>query len=332
MSASYNYNGKNISTFLAAPAISDSSNTILTNYNVNRSPLQFLKPFYTNTTDETTFDNDYRMYATINGYSNSGFINKFSPTYVLYPGNANTATDFTAGTNATYSGTPPTGATDMLVFLVGGGGGGGGPIISGGSDGYSGGSGGSGGISVYYLPAAPYSLTIGRGGLYGYINGFSASGPGASSDFFAGGSAGGDASGSSMTVSGTTYSVNGGGGGGGGTANTAGAAGADAAIITTSTIYSYAGNPGIAGTLVPKPGSGGQQIGGLPKYNNIINTGLISMVSAQTQITTNNVNPKTFLSFGEGGNSGMAASGASQSAANGEFGAPGCAIVFFYFT
>lgn len=330
MSASYNYNGKNISTVLVPPAIRDSSNTLFTNYRLNGTPLKFLKPFYTGTTNETTFNTDSRMYATLNIYRDS-VINKFSPTYILYPGNANTATNFTAGTDATYSATPPTGAKNMLVILVGGGGGGGGGSNRSSGTTFAGGSGGSGGISVYYLPAAPYSLTIGPGGLYGYLTNIQASGPGATTTVAGTGVAGGNGSVSSITVSGTTYSVNGGGGGGGGQNATGGTAGAAAAIVTTNAIYSYSGTAGIIGTSITATATGGQQIGGLPPYNSIVNTSFISIISAQTQQTTNNVNPKTFLSFGEGGNSGTAAAGVAQLGANGEFGSPGCAIVFFYF-
>jgi hypothetical protein len=264
----------------------------------------------------------------ITAYSNGLLSNNYlSPQYLFYPGNANTANGNVLGTTATYSGVPLPGATHMLVILVGGGGGGGGGGGSSGDD-FGGGGGGSGGISAYYLTAAPYSISVGYGGIYGYSAGNQTAGPGSIRVFppVTSGVDAGDATGSSITVSGITYSVNGGLRGGGG--NTGGGPpGLAASVVSTNAIYSYSGNPGVIGNTGLNGPPGGD--GGVPQYSSIVNTNVISMTSLQTQLLTTNVNPIRNLFYGEGGKGGRGEN--ADRGANGEFGAPGCAIVFFYY-
>jgi hypothetical protein len=313
---------------LAAPHASDTYNVTLTNYidAFGTKTTKYLKKFYLGVTNESTFDNDPKMRIT--AFSNGLLSNNYlCPPYLFYPGNANTASNYTIGTTATYSGVPLPGATHMLVILVGGGGGGGG---GGGTlgTGFGGGGGGSGGISAYYLTAAPYSISVGYGGIYGFSAFSQNDGPGFRRLFSSSenGVDAGDATGSSITVSGITYSVNGGLRGRGGVTG-GGPAGLAASVVSTNAIYSYSGNPGVIGNTGTNGPFGGD--GGVPQYSSIVNTNVISMTSLQTQLLTTNVNPIRQLFYGEGGKGGRGEN--ADKGTNGEFGAPGCAIVFFYY-
>jgi len=318
-------------------SLTDASNNILTNYRTNGSSIKFLKPFYTDTSNSVTFDNDTRMYVSIPYYID-GILQKFCPPYYLYPGTANFAASYVNGTNATYTGIPPSGATEMLVILVGGGGGGGG-----GSSRYSfgssaGGGGGSGQINVYNLTVVPsmtYTMNIGCGGTYGYTLGNSTTGP-AGVDWYSpqgSGLNGGDGSITSFTYNNVTIYANAGLQGGGGISNGAGGAGGGSGsntLYSAGNIYSYNGNSGsIGGTgggIAVKLGGNG----GIPPYGSIINTNYIKLTSMQSSRLNNNVATTYYLLYGEGGKGGVGDnSNAGNNGCNGEYGAPGCVIIFF---
>jgi len=334
MTTNFKVNGRDINTIFSAAGSADTSNNTLTNYTNNNSILKFFKPFYagiSTTANETTFNGDSRMYATANFLTNSANT-RFCPPYAFYGGNANNSTNFTAGTTASSTVTPPSGVTRMLVLLVGGGGGGGGGGSKSGGGAGGGGGGGSGGISIFSInyTSGTYTVNVGYGGIYGYTSGNQANGPGdedGTGPNFAGygGGAGVD---TSFNYSGITYTANGGFGGGGGAGGGGGTTGPAANANSTNAIYSYTGVAGSAGSYGSTPNPGGA--GGKPKYGDTININLINLVSAQTQKNSNNVNPTRYLQYGEGGNGGKG-DNTSTYGWNGEFGAPGCAIVFYFY-
>jgi hypothetical protein len=327
----YKYKTYTFDNILAAAGTADTSNNILTNYKVNSVSLKFLKPFYTGTTNATTFDSNPKMYSDVS-YNSSSTVNKFCPKYTFYAGNANANDNQTEQSAAAFTNIgPPSGATNMLVILVGGGGGGGGGNSNSSTRQPGGVGGGGGAISVIYVGAAVYSLSVGKGGLYGLApNATSTNGPGTNGKSNGSGSAGATGGETSILVGGITYKANGGTGGEAGSTSAVGEGGA-AATTGTFTIYSYAGNNGASGSAgISTGGPGGD--GGLPKFTEIINTNLLNLVSAQCSKRDDNIATTTLLKYGEGGHGGRGDSGTTGDFARcGEYGAPGCAFVFFYY-
>jgi hypothetical protein len=137
---------------------------------------------------------------------------------------------------------------------------------------------------------------------------------------------GGSGSSTTFIYNTITYTAN---GGSGGTNTAGGTAGTGAATITTNTIYSYTGNNGSTGSYGSTPNPGGS--GGKPKYGDIINTNLLNLISYQVSLTNNNISTSTKLQYGEGGNGGQGDNETTNYGINGEFGAPGCAFVFYFY-
>jgi hypothetical protein len=339
MTTYFSVNGININTIFAAAGAVDGSNNTLTGYTTGSgTAIKFFKPFYAGTTNETTYNGDARMYATTsigtaNFLSNSANI-KFCPPYVFYKGNESTAftagstTTHSAGTTATTTVTPPTGVTRMLVILVGGGGGGGGGGSKSGGGAGGAGGGGSGAINIYSINIASgsYTINVGYGGLYGYTRDNQDGGPGDEDTTSpnADGSFGISGEETTFVYNGTTRTSKGGSGGGAGTSSAGGTAGEGATTNTINSIriYSYAGNNGSAGNTGSTPNAGGA--GGKPKYNETINKNLLNVISNQVSSTS------IKLQYGEGGKGGNGDT-ADNWGWNGEFGAPGCAFVFYFY-
>jgi hypothetical protein len=260
----------------------------------------------------------------------------------------------------------------LAVCIGGGGGGGGGGAEdrddSNGESDAGGGAGGGGGAMYSRMfnidPSVnTYSCSIGSGGMCGQPNNRSASllkpGLEAESGNLKDGRPGKSGGNTTFTYGITTITANGGGGGGGGQSNSdtpdyvayGGAGGA----VTTSTQFRKAGTSGantdsglgINGNAVP----GG--IGGVCGNLNttdiqgvFINKNIISFESDQWTNTGSNSNIITDLDnvsnpnqvdafnlkFGEGGHGGMGDDNGSHYGFAGEVGAPGCVIVFFYYT
>ena len=342
MTTNFTVNGRGINTMFAAAGAADGSNNTLTGYTTGSgTAIKFLKPFYTgisSTSDETTYNGDARMYATTsigtaNFLSNSANI-KFCPPYVFFSGNANSNNSYTAGTTATYNVEPPAGVTRMLVILVGGGGGGGGGGSKSGGGAGGGGGGGSGAITIFSINIASgiFTINVGYGGLYGYTRDNQGGGPGDedNSSPNASGFSAGPGTATSFTYNNASYFANSGYGGGGGTSSTGGTAGVAATVNMLSIqIYSFTGNNGNAGSTGASPANVGGT-GGKPKYGNIINTNLLNLISNQVSLNSNNISTSTKLQYGEGGNGGKG-DNASSFGWNGEFGAPGCAFVFYFY-
>lgn len=329
---SFSYKGFNLDDILSAKGSNDASNNTMTNYNINGTAQKFLKPFYAGTTSETTYDADPRMYATVN-FLYQGVAPKFCPAYQLFGGNANTANAYTQGTTAVSTVTPPNGVTRMLVIVVGGGGGGGGGGSKSGGGAGGGGGGGSGGISIYSIDivSGSFTVTVGYGGRYGYTDGNSAGGPGDEDNVSPNnpGYAGEAGLATTFEYNGQTYRANGGNGGGGGPESTsAGTGGTGATSYTIEAIYYAAGNAGANGGTGSTPNVGGA--GGKPKYTSHINLNLINLISTQASLNTNNIATTYKLQYGEGGNGGKG-DNTSSYGWNGEFGAPGCALVFYFY-
>jgi hypothetical protein len=344
MTTYFSVNGININTIFAAAGAADGSNNTLTGYTTGSgTAIKFLKPFYagiSTTANETIYNTDPLMYATANFLSNSANL-KFCPPYVFYKGNESTA--FTAGSSTTHSAgttattsnvTPPVGVTRMLVILVGGGGGGGGGGSKSNGGAGGGGGGGAGAINIYSIPytTGNYTINVGGGGLYGYTNGNQAGGPGDEDNTSPNnpGAGGGSGTGTNIVYGGITHTTNGGSGGSGG-ANTAGGSagtGATTTTINSTLIYSYAGNNGSTGSYGSTANPGGA--GGTPKYNETINTNILKVISNQVSLTNNNISTSTKLQYGEGGKGGKG-DNADNWGWNGEFGAPGCAFVFYFY-
>ena len=328
MTTNFKVNGRGINTMFAAAGAADGSNNTLTGYTTGSgTAIKFLKPFYTGTTKDASYNSDARMYATANFLSNS-LNTKFCPSYNFFPGTANINNNYTAGTTTTTV-TPPTDVTRMLVILVGGGGGGGGGGSKSGGGAGGGGGGGSGGINIFSINivSGSFTINVGSGGLYGFSNGNQAEGPGdedttsPNADGFFG------ISGEETTFvyNSTNRTSKGGSGGGAGTSSAGGTAGEGATTNTINSIriYSYAGNNGIAGSTGTSPNNQGG-IGGKPKYNETINTNLLNIISNQVSSTS------TKLQYGEGGKGGNGDT-ADNWGWNGEFGAPGCGFVFYFY-
>lgn len=340
MTTYFSVNGININTMFAAPGAADASNNTLTGYtHSSGTAIKFLKPFYTGTTKDASYNSNPIMYATANFLSNSANI-KFCPSYVFYRGNESTA--FTAGSTTTYSVgttattivTPSAGITRMLVLLVGGGGGGGGGGSKSGGGAGGGGGGGAGGINIFSINIvsnASFTINVGGGGKYGFTNGNEAGGPGDEDNTSPNvdGGAGGSGSSTTFIYNTITYTANGGSGGSGGINTGGGTAGTGATTNTTnSPIYFFTGNNGNAGSYGSTPNSGGA--GGKSKYNQTINTTLFNLISNQVSYNNNNISTSTKLQYGEGGNGGKGDT-ADNWGWNGEFGAPGCAFVFYFY-
>lgn len=315
---------------LAEPNASDTYNITITNYNdAFGTTLKYLNKFYLGVTNEATFDNDPKMYATV-GYNSGGNINKFCPFYDFFAGTAYLNNDFNGGSFiTTYSAVPPTGVTNMLAILVGGGGGGGGGEANVFSVAEAGDGGGSGGISVYYLPASAFTVSVGYGGKYGYARANSANGPGDIGTSNGLGESGLNGYLTRITVNNVNYDANGGYGGDGGGRSSG--TGSDGAVATTTGLYNYGGNNGTGGGFSVNGNSLGGN-GGVPKYSEILNTTMLNVISLQRSLVSTNISTTTLLRYGGGGNGGRGdADGISGGSANGEYGAPGCAFVFYYF-
>jgi hypothetical protein len=340
MTTNFKVNGIGINTIFAAAGAADGSNNTLTGYTTGSgTAIKFLKPFYTgisSTTNETTYNGDTRMYATAN-FLSSSLNTKFCPSYVFYPGNTNNNNNYNSATSAISTVTPPEGVTRMLVLLVGGGGGGGGGASkSGAGGGGGGGGGGSGGISICSFPITngSYTINIGYGGLYGYTVDNSVNGPGDedSTSPNGNGSTGGMGVASSFLYDGSSCFALGGGGGTGGTSSFGGGGGGGAGAYASDTLlYSFTGNAGSNGSYASSGGSFAGGAGGKPKYDNIINKNLFNVISSQVSLTSNNISTSTKLQYGEGGNGGKGDNETTNWGINGEFGAPGCGFVFYFY-
>ena len=290
MTTNFTVNGRGINTIFAAAGAADGSNNTLTGYTTGSgTAIKFLKPFYTGIEIENTYNADARMYATTsiataNFLSNSQNT-KFCPSYNFFPGNANSNNNYTEGTTATSTVTPPTGVTRMLVILVGGGGGGGGGGSKSGGGAGGAGGGGSGAINIYSINIASgsYTINVGYGGLYGYTRDNQDGGPGDEDTTSpnADGSFGISGEETTFVYNGTICTSKGGSGGGAGTSSAGGTAGEGATTNTINSIriYSYAGNNGSAGNTGSTPNAGGA--GGKPKYNETINKNLLNVISNQ---------------------------------------------------
>lgn len=260
----------------------------------------------------------------------------------------------------------------VVVIGAGGGGGGGGAESandSGGQADAGGGAGGGGGAMKYQYfnivsGNTTYSGTIGSGGIYGQPNNRTTNllkpGKEDTNGNLKDGRSGGAGGDTSFTYNGTTLTASGGGGGGGGRSNTDSgggesyATGGSGGTATTSTT-DYSGENGetVSNASLPNgttiPGGTGGRCGNLNTSTNVgrfVNTNYISFVSPQWRNTgadTNNItdldnvtNPngitETNLKYGEGGHGGMGDDNGSHYGFAGEVGAPGCIIIFFYYT
>jgi hypothetical protein len=262
----------------------------------------------------------------------------------------------------------PVGVKRMLAVCIGGGGGGGGGGAedkddSGGESDAGGGAGGGGGAMFSQLftiasGATSYSCSIGSGGIYGQPNNRTNIKPGkeATSGNLKNGGAGGDGGNTTFTYNSTIITANGGEGGDGGRSNSDSvgtASGGAGGSVTDSTPLVKSGASGSNtdsgggnnGEAIPG-GSGGQSGNISTAYGDglFINTTTISFVSNQwtntgsdttglkdLTSTSNEVTP-FYLKFGEGGHGGMGDANGAHYGFAGEVGAPGCVIVFFYYT
>ncbi len=267
--------------------------------------------------------------------------------------------------------TIPAGVKRMLVVCIGAGGGGGGGGAennndSGGEADAGGGAGGGGGAMFSQLfnivsGFTTYTCSIGSGGSYGQPNDRSTNllkpGIEATSGNLKNGRDGGAGGNTTFTYNGTTITANGGGGGVGGKSNSdtpGNAAGGAGGTVTGTAPLVKAGTKGAdvnSGTPlangITNPGGIGGKCGNLNTSDAdgfFVNTSYISFVSTQwtntgsdvsniTQLsaTSNQVTPFN-LKYGEGGHGGMGDDNGNHYGFAGEVGAPGCVIVFFYYT
>jgi hypothetical protein len=343
MPTGFQYNGLDLSDILAPAIAGAGNNNTMTNYTTSSNPISFLKPFNTSTyNSDLTLTPEYKYY-----YSTGSFLDPFyfCPRYVLYgnPQNGTASNSVLTSTtnNIIFSVTPK----KMFVVLVGGGGGGGGGGAKSGGGASGGGGGGGGAIDSYwvdYVPgAASFSYIAGHGGFYGQPSNATTIAPGnlATSGSNGNGKIGTSGVASSFTYNGTTYSTGtsgaasgggqgggtnsaiggaGGGGGGGGAYTNVGAKGADS---------TYTGAQNTAGGVGGQPGNLNTN-----GYSFLINPALINMTSSQTQLSNSqNINPPVPLIYGAGGHGGKGDASGNNFGVAGEFGAPGCVIVFFYY-
>ena len=225
----------------------------------------------------------------------------------------------------------------MFVVLVGGGGGGGGGGAKSGGGASGGGGGGGGGLCSsminYESGFTTFSCTAGKGGFYGQPSNATTIAPGnlATSGTNGSGKSGTAGAASSFTYAGITYNSEGGdGGSGGGTLSSVGGKGGFGYPMSgqNATGSKYTGIQNTAG------GVGGQS-GNLNTTNAngyLINPALINMTSSQTPLSSSlNGSPSVPLKYGAGGHGGKGDASGSNFGVAGEFGAPGCVIVFFYY-
>jgi hypothetical protein len=268
--------------------------------------------------------------------------------------------------------TIPAGVKRMLAVCIGAGGGGGGggtedSSQSGGEADAGGGAGGGGGAMFSQLfniasGVTTYTCSIGSGGIYGQPNNRSTNllKPGiedTNGNLKNGrdGTAGGN---TTFTYNGTTIIANGGAGGVGGKSNsdsagtsTGGAGGTvtgSAPLVKAGTKGADTDSGGLANGIT-NPGGIGGKCGNLNTSDAdgfFVNTSYVSFVSTQwtntgsnaTNITDldNVANPNQVTAFnlmyGEGGHGGMGDDNGNHYGFAGEVGAPGCVIVFFYYT
>jgi hypothetical protein len=283
-----------------------------------------------------------------------------------------TATTINRADTSISAQTIPAGVKKMLAVCIGGGGGGGGTEASGDSGGQAdagGGAGGGGGAMFSQLfniasGVTTYTCSIGSGGIYGQPNNRSTTTGGivkpgiesTSGDLKNGrdGTAGGN---TTFTYNGTTITANGGAGGVGGRSNSdspGNAVGGAGGTVTGSEPLVKAGTKGAdvnSGTPldngITNPGGIGGKCGNLNTSDAdgfFVNTSYVSFDSTQwtntgsnaTNITSlaansNEVTP-FYLKYGEGGHGGMGDDNGSHYGFAGEVGAPGCVIVFYYYT
>jgi len=335
----FQYNGLDLASILA-PAISgaDNNNT-MTNYTTNSNPTTFLKPFITST--DTTAANltpDYKYSYNSTGNSLDPLL--FCPAYKFY-GNSQAATTYTSGNLLTkyYSYIDiPNLVKKMFVVLVGGGGGGGGGGARKGGGASGGGGGGGGGINAYWVTyvssVTQFNCSAGYGGNYGQPSSNTGLAPAtnATNGSNVNGQTGTAGANSVFTYNGIDYSAQGGSSGsGGGTSTSTGGGGAGGAVGTG--IYSTAGANGAASPYTGyqnTAGGNGGNPGNLNTTNTsgyLINPGLINMISLQIGAWNNSGHS---LPYGQGGYGGNGDS-SSNYGSSGQYGAPGCVIVFFYY-
>jgi hypothetical protein len=260
----------------------------------------------------------------------------------------------------------------LAVCIGAGGGGGGGGAESGSSSGGNadagGGAGGGGGAMVSKMfdivsGVNTYSCSIGSGGIYGQPNnrtsGLLKPGKEDINGNLANGRPGGDGGYTIFTYNGIDISANGGGGGEGGKSNSEEGGGATTAnggaggSVPGSTPLQKAGTDGASvsnqalANDITIPGGIGGKCGNLNTTDItgvFVNVDYISFESSQwtnTGSNATNTDPVTStsnevnafnLKFGEGGHGGMGDDDGAHYGFAGEVGAPGCVIVFFYYT
>jgi len=343
-------NGGNNLTFLTP----FTTNTDASGYNSDYAA----KIPYSNGGKQFEFCPKYRLHKGTAYYTNQTTFTSF------------TATADTSG-NTNLNRTIPAGVKRMLAVCIGGGGGGGGGGAedrddSNGESDAGGGAGGGGGAMFSKMfdidPSVnTYSCSIGSGGMCGQPNNRSELvKPGLEATFgnLKDGRPGKPGGNTVFTYNGTDISANGGGGGGGGQSNsdtpdTVVATGGAGGTVTAITLNRKAGKNGADTNCVS--GNNGEAVPGgiggvcgnfdttVPQ-GVFINKNIISFESDQwTNTGTNNPNITSIvtssntvdafnLKFGEGGHGGMGDDNGSHYGFAGEVGAPGCVIVFFYYT
>ena len=265
--------------------------------------------------------------------------------------------------------TIPAGVKRMLAVCIGAGGGGGGggaesASSSGGNSDAGGGAGGGGGAMVSQMfnivsGQTTYSAVIGSGGIYGQPNSRTTNllKPGIedTNGSNANGRPGGAGGNTTFTYNSTTITANGGGGGAGGQSNSemgggvSVASGGAGGAVSGSTPLQKAGTNGASvsnqalANDITIPGGIGGKCGNLNTTNNqvFINLNLTSGQVALTGSNATTIDPVTAssnnitqysLKIGEGGHGGMGDDDGAHYGFAGEVGAPGCVIVFFYYT
>jgi len=266
--------------------------------------------------------------------------------------------------------TIPAGVKRMLAVCIGAGGGGGGggaenQSVSNGEADAGGGAGGGGGAMVSKMfniasGFTTYELSIGSGGIYGQPNNRTTNllkpGKEDTNGNLKNGRDGGAGGNTTFTYNSDTITANGGGGGVGGKSNSdspGNAVGGAGGTVTGSAPLVKAGTNGAdvdSGALangITIPGGIGGKCGNLNTSDAdgfFVNTSYVSFDSTQwtntgsnaTNITSlaansNEVTP-FYLKYGEGGHGGMGDDNGSHYGFAGEVGAPGCVIVFYYYT
>lgn len=353
----YTYKNIDIDTIFQSTTQDSSSNIgtySLANFKFNLSPFfvsKYLKPFNTGTTNSSSIYG----YAKNIGYLINGvdIATYCCPKYTIVTGNyapSGTGAFAVPPANNVNNQSVPANATGMLVVMIGGGGGGGGGGSRTGGGATGGSGGGGGGLFAVYIPisSSTYSMSIGGSGRYGGTNSNdeadllpgqldtdNPNNPGGS------GLAGGD---TTFTYNSNTYTCKGGSGGNGGpegTGTTAGVAGGTVGSVSGTSPYTIvvnvAGNnsPNVTNVGEPTPGGRGGLSGNFAdnsytSTNTLINNTLINLLSPQVSRESNNIPTTQKLYYGEGGNGGKGDHGSNWGYC-GEYGAPGCVIIFWYY-